>query len=176
MEEKRCFKCGKVKPLSEFYKHPQMGDGHLNKCKECTKRDVKRDYERKSQDESWMERERARGREKFHRLGYTANSFKKVRSICPNNGDISKRLRSRGLWIKGKEAHHWNYNLPHSVILLSRKAHHRIHTKIVVNYEDKFCYTLDGKRIETEEQAINVFSNILSSFGISEPIEILNVG
>ena len=32
---KICTKCGAEKPLTDFYKHPTMADGHLGKCKEC---------------------------------------------------------------------------------------------------------------------------------------------
>lgn len=33
--------CGSVKPLAQFYKHPQMADGHLNSCKACRNAYVK---------------------------------------------------------------------------------------------------------------------------------------
>lgn len=38
---KTCFKCGDKLPLTEFYHHQGMSDGHLNKCKSCTKADTK---------------------------------------------------------------------------------------------------------------------------------------
>lgn len=43
--DKVCFKCGHRKLLSEFYKHKQTRDGHLNKCKQCSKVDAKKHRE-----------------------------------------------------------------------------------------------------------------------------------
>lgn len=41
MKTKKCFKCLRDKDLSEFYKQSSMKDGHLNKCKVCTREDNK---------------------------------------------------------------------------------------------------------------------------------------
>ena len=175
MQTKICFKCGRELPLTEFYKHSRMADGHLNKCKDCTKKDVNARYLLKSADEEWLNKERARGREKFHRLGYKNASYhNSIRKINPIEGTTAKRLRCRGYDTKGKEAHHWNYNQPRSVFLLSRSAHRRLHTHLIVNREDKFCYTEDGKRLESVEQAKAYFASILKMYNIQESLDVIN--
>lgn len=56
---KTCFKCGESKERTEFYKHPQMGDGLLGKCKECTKNDMRQRYAEKYLDIREYDRQRA---------------------------------------------------------------------------------------------------------------------
>ena len=56
--EKTCFKCGKLLPLSSFYKHSGMADGHLNKCKDCTRNDTK--INRKEKEGYYKEYDRNR--------------------------------------------------------------------------------------------------------------------
>lgn len=173
---KRCFKCGEIKPLSEFYKHPQMLDGHLNKCKACTKKDVALYYSEKSKSEDWMNKERERGREKYHRLGYyTKGIGGNMVSLNKIEGTTSRSLRARGYDTKGKEAHHWNYNEPKSVMLLTRKAHRRLHKFITVNTNDKYCYTNKGEKLDTLEKSLEYYRNVLSQYDdIDTKIEIIN--
>lgn len=65
---KTCFKCGCAKALSEFYAHPQMADGHLNKCKDCTRKDSETRRSRlEVTDVAWVISERERHREKSAR-------------------------------------------------------------------------------------------------------------
>lgn len=65
---KICFKCKESKPLDSFYKHKGLSGGLLNKCKDCTKLDTKNRADKLKKNPEWVESERDRGREKYHRL------------------------------------------------------------------------------------------------------------
>lgn len=174
METKKCFQCGIIKPLSEFYKHSEMSDGYLNKCKDCVKASSRKRYLLKSKDKDWMEKERIRSRDKFKRLGYK-DKFKKTAKLCPEIPNLSRRLRNMGFLLKNKELHHWNYNKPYSIFILSRKAHRNIHKYINVNYKDKFCYLKNGKKIENENEAKYYFRSMLKKNGINEKLVLVDI-
>lgn len=123
-----------------------------------------------------MEKERARGREKYHRLGYKNKDWEnKTRRDFKVSGNIHRDLVKIGIDMKGKEAHHWNYNKPRSVILLSTLAHHRIHQHVKANRSDKYLYTLDGKCLDTEEKTIEYYNEVFKQYpDLKEKVEIIN--
>lgn len=131
---KSCFKCGAVKPLSEFYKHKKMADGHLNKCKDCTKTDVKT---RRKVNPAVQEYDRKRGNRQ------NAEDLRKYRTENPKkykahrairsaikNGTITKsdecELCSSSLGIEG---HHDDYDKPLEVRWLCSKCHSLWHVE-----------------------------------------------
>jgi hypothetical protein len=161
MEYKICFKCNKNKPLTDYYKHPKMGDGHLNKCKECTKDDVNKRYKEKVKDEHWLEYERERGRTKYYRLGYR-KSLKPIGAFT-KNGQLYKEkypekykavIASQRISSKGGHNHHWSYNEEHwkDVINLSKKDHIKAHRFIIYDQERMMYRTIDGILLDTKER------------------------
>ena len=149
---KKCFKCGVLKELTEFYKHPQMSDGHVNKCKECNKRDVRENREVKIDYYTEYERNRAilphrvKAREKYaktddgkiagnraKRKWVDGNLIKRSAQIIVRNAVRNGRLiRSKtceccGINHKRIHGHHDNYNYPMIVRWLCPKCHNQWH-------------------------------------------------
>lgn len=149
METKICFKCGQEKPLSEFYRHPKMADGHLNKCKACTRSDVSKNYEKNIQSEEYVEKERERGRDKYRRL--YAGVVEKNHTHTENS-TTRRDLRKRGVEIEaGMEIHHWNYNKRLSVFVLTAREHKKVHRGLVYD-ENSGCFKNGEVLLDTAEK------------------------
>lgn len=164
--DKKCFKCGKIKPLTEFYKHNQMADGHLNKCKSCNKADAVNDYNRKKVDKIWKENEKRRGREKYHRLGYTNQHkpysvTKSHRDKYPEKYKAVCSSQAVRLEFIGAHRHHWSYNQEHwkDVIQLDNKSHAKAHRFLIYDQERMMYRTTDGILLDTRQSHMEYILN-----------------
>lgn len=135
---KKCFKCGKVKDATFFYKHSEMADGYLGKCKECTKKDVT-EHRLKN-----IERVRAYDRKRGklpHRIKSCLKNTRKYRKVYPlryaaqtilNNAVRSKKIKKPkkcSICYKEKKiyGHHEDYYKPLDVIWVCQVCHKKIH-------------------------------------------------
>lgn len=131
---KQCFKCKTVKPLNEFYRHTQMSDGHLGKCKRCTKHDVSERYYDPSSRERIIKYESLRFKTQERKVK-VAEYQRKMRKKFPGKyrarTKVQNALRSGSLQrlpceecgdIKS-QAHHTDYRKPLSVRWLCRHHH-----------------------------------------------------
>jgi len=133
---KKCFKCNTAKDISEFYAHPRMADGRLNKCKECAKADVaKRAIEKADALKAYYKfRETLPSRimlkkvyTKSHR---TKNRDKYIARTKVGNALRSKKLVKLPCQICGddkSEAHHPDYSKPLEVQWVCKFHHTQIH-------------------------------------------------
>lgn len=132
---KICFKCNIKKPLSDFYKHKQMADGHLNKCKECAKKDVHHHRHESPSRERILayDRERGNRQSKEYRDEYKEKYPKKYKAHCMvNNAIRGKRLYKEPCEICGNietHGHHDDYAKPLNVRWLCAEHHHQWHAK-----------------------------------------------
>jgi uncharacterized protein (DUF983 family) len=133
---KRCFKCGIEKEIDEFYKHSEMADGHLGKCKECTKKDVFNNYNKNIEHFKKYDMERFKtNKRKKDILECSRRRSKKYPEKKYANGVVSYALKSGKIkkqpcevcGIEPSEAHHDDYSKPLDVKWLCFKHHRLLH-------------------------------------------------
>ena len=139
--EKECRECGVAKPLSEFYAHNRMADGHLNKCKDCVKSRVKTHRAENPEQHSAYEKKRGHN---AARMASTNASFcrrledplKKGAFYAVRNairsGQLSKASAHTCVDCKEVPAYHWHhesYEPQHwlTVEALCARCHSRRH-------------------------------------------------
>lgn len=124
---KVCFKCGVEKPLTDFYKHPKMADGHVNKCKLCNKKDVRENRSQKVEYYRKYDKERGNRQGKEYNKEYRERFPKKYAAhVLVNNHVRDGKLEKKPCEVCGVEnavAHHDDYDKPLEVRWLCQ-AHH----------------------------------------------------
>jgi len=162
---KRCFKCGNEKALTEFYAHRGMKDGHLNKCKDCTKNDIR--LLEKTPER--INKERARGREKYYRLYRYQKTDPELKRIIVSNykQKYPEKQKAKGVSNKiqtpfGFNNHHWSYNQEHwmDIIQLEISEHMKLHRYMIYDQERMMYRTLDGVLLDSKGRHIEYYNSI----------------
>jgi len=138
MPAKKCFKCGEEKDLSCFYAHSSMADGHLNKCKECTRTDVSKHRAANADSIREYDRERANLPHRVEARRQTiaawakANPKRRAAQIAVGNAVRDGRLKKLPCFVCGEkaEAHHPDYDRPLDVMWLCPPHHKQAHAMV----------------------------------------------
>lgn len=131
---KKCFKCKRILPFNAFYRHKRMADGHLNKCKLCTTKDVSARYNDPIARTSIIAYEKRREKDpqrrakkiEYQRVRRLKSPGKNRARQKVNNAIRDGRLKRGPCEICGNkkvEAHHKDYRQYLKVNWFCRKHH-----------------------------------------------------
>lgn len=153
---KECFKCKEIKKLNDYYKHSKMKDGHLNKYKECCKKDTSLNYRKninhyRQYDRCRLDDEKRikRNRENCKRLRrerpekitkYNKRYREKYKERYKCNNALNNAIRDGNVKREpciecgnsNSQAHHEDYSKPLNVIWLCQTHHKLRHRKSLI--------------------------------------------
>ena len=142
IRSKTCFKCGEVKPSTEYYPHKQMGDGLLGKCKECSKKDAAAHRNANLEKTREYDRKRARNPERIANALVQMRRWRSedVRRSAAHNA-VARAIKSGEIvkcpcCICGSEksmAHHESYDLPLDVVWYCQPHHKARHKQMAID-------------------------------------------
>ena len=147
LKMKTCFKCGEEKPLSAFYRHKAMSDGHLNKCIVCAK---DAEHKRRLKNIDYIrayDRDRSKNPDRMKFASEHANRWREKDSRIVGAHNAVARAIKKGLLCRqpcvkcGADkayAHHENYNLYLDVVWLCQVCHKQRHKEMILNDIDPF--------------------------------------
>jgi len=138
VKRKRCFKCKRSKVITLFYRHKMMADGHLNKCKECTKLDVRLHRALNLRKIRAYDRARARTEKRKAHTRRVVERNAKEKPMATRCRQVTQRAVRSGLLkrrnceicrSKRTIAHHDDYLEPLKVRWLCQAHHKQWHQK-----------------------------------------------
>lgn len=119
---KECRGCQRRLPVSDFYVHPRMADGHLNFCADCVRTRVRR-HRAANQD-----RIRAADRARGFRV-YDEQKVEARRAVhrALRKGELRREPCLLCGATQGVQAHHPDHSQPLQIAWLCSRDHGRIH-------------------------------------------------
>lgn len=160
---KKCFKCGEIKPLTKFYKHSGMKDGHLNKCKLCAMKDSNELRLKNLSNSEWVKKEKER--QKLKNKNYSSKYPEIIKAH--NASRCLKKIDSSNVF------HHWSYNKIDwlSVFEMSDENHKFLHRFIYYDSERMMFRCVmktnnfeSGELLDTKKRHISYFKEIWIKF------------
>ena len=136
---KTCFKCKAEKPLTEFYKHSRMADGHLNKCKECTIHDSASHRNKNLEKVRAYDRERGKIPERIKANTEVNRAWRAEDTRRHRAHNMVARAIRNGSLVRlpcircGEDkslAHHEDYDKPLEVMWLCQPCHKQRHKEL----------------------------------------------